>query len=128
MQFIHIRLHELTQMSLMALGQSRVCELPLARVSRLCGLAVFTFVVVNGALPDVLFLRSGIYLGGDLPLYHSMISQLRTHQAALHSMAPLQVSFSCAGWPQFPFPVNFVVNCVWGVVSLSGGRWCCVVV
>lgn len=28
-------------------------------------------------------------------------------RAALHSTAHLQVSSSCAGWPQFPFLVNF---------------------
>lgn len=126
MQFIHIRLHELTHMSPVVLGQSRVRELPLARVSRLCGLAASTFVVVNGALSDVPLLHSGVYLGEDLPLYHSMIGQLRTHQAVLRSMAPLQVSFSCAVWPQFSFPVNFVVICVLGEVSLSCGRWWCV--
>lgn len=92
-QFIHIRLHELTQMSPMALGQSRVCEFPPVQVSRLCGLAASTFVVVNGALPDVPLLRSGIYLGGDLPLYHSIISQLRTHQAALRTQHGTTTSF-----------------------------------
>lgn len=112
-QFIRIRLRELTHMSPMVLLQSRVRELPLARVSRLCGLAASTLVVVKGALPDAPLLRSGVYLGGDLPLYHPVMGQLRTHQAALRSMAPLQVSFSCAGWPQFPFLVNFVAICVW---------------
>lgn len=126
--FCAIRLRELTHMSPMALVQSRVRGLPLARVSRLCGLAASTPVVVKGALPDAPLLRSGVYLGGNLPLYHPMMGQLRTHQPALLSMAPLQVSFSCAGWPQFPFLFNFVVICVWGVVFLLGGRWCRVVV
>lgn len=70
-------------MSPMALLQSKVRELPRARVSRLCGLAASTLVVVKGALPDAPLLCSGVYLGGDLPLYHPVLGQLRTHQAAL---------------------------------------------
>lgn len=42
-------------------------------------------------------------------------------QAALHSTMRIQVPSSCAGWPLFPFLVNFVIICVLGVAFLPGG-------
>lgn len=51
-----------------------------------------------------------------------MTSHLRTHQADLHSTAPLQVPPGCAGWPQFPFLANFCVClCVGGSLPFGWG-------